>query len=51
MKNYFRNWLLLCVAMLILSSCTFATVRTIEEDRAAKEGFNADRYVASIWER
>lgn len=50
MKNHLRRYSLLCVAMLILSSCTLATVRTIEEDRIAKEGFNADNYVAAIWD-
>ena len=50
MESNFMKWLILCVAVVLLSSCTLATVRTIEEDQAAKEGFNADRYVASIWE-
>lgn len=50
MKNYLRKPLILCFAILILTSCTLATVRTIEEDRLAKEGFNADTYVASIWD-
>ena len=34
----------------LLSGCTLATVRTIEADRQAKEGFNAPRYVAGIWD-
>jgi predicted lipoprotein len=50
MKNDFVKWSTLWVAMFLLTSCTLATVRTIEEDRIAKEGFNADHYVASIWE-
>lgn len=50
MKKYFMKWSVFWTATLILSSCAFATVRSIEEDRTAKEGFNADRYVASIWD-
>lgn len=50
MENSFIKWFTVCVAVVLLSSCTLATVRTIEEDQVAKEGFNADRYVASIWE-
>ncbi len=33
-----------------LSSCTFATVRTLKEDKAAKQGFSGEDYVAQIWE-
>ena len=44
------KWPILWILALVLSSCTLATVRTIEEDTLAKEGFNAERYVSSIWE-
>jgi len=43
-----RIYLLLCVVL--FSGCTFATIRTIEEDRLAKEGFNATNYVTGIWD-
>jgi predicted lipoprotein len=42
--------LLLTSTILALTGCTFATVRTLEEDRIAKAGFNAGDYVASIWD-
>ncbi len=50
MKKYFWKWSTLLIAMTLLSSCTLATIRSIEDDDTAKEGFSADAYVASIWE-
>jgi predicted lipoprotein len=34
----------------MLSGCVLATVRTLDEDEEAKEGFNPEAYVDSIWE-
>lgn len=42
--------LLTVMGVLLLSGCSLATVRTIEEDQLAKEGFSASRYVDGIWE-
>ncbi len=50
MKKYFWKWSTLLIAMVLLSSCTLATIRSIEDDGIAKEGFSADQYVSSIWE-
>ncbi|MCC6800486.1 MAG: DUF2291 domain-containing protein [Anaerolineae bacterium] len=33
-----------------LSGCVLATVRTISEDKEAKQGFTGEAYVAEIWE-
>ena len=41
---------LLLLSLFVLSGCTLATVRTLEEDRIAKEGFSAENYVNGIWE-
>jgi predicted lipoprotein len=35
---------------LLLPACTLATVRSLDEDEAAKEGFNPERYIDEIWE-
>ncbi|MAU13862.1 MAG: hypothetical protein CL607_28855 [Anaerolineaceae bacterium] len=48
MKRSSLNLLLL--SFLLLTGCTLVTVRTLEEDRIAKEGFSAENYVNSIWE-
>ncbi|MFW5709488.1 MAG: DUF2291 domain-containing protein [Chloroflexota bacterium] len=45
-----RRVLLFATLLIISSGCTIATVRTLEEDVAAKEGFNPDFYVATIWD-
>ncbi len=44
--------LLFCLSMfaVVLGGCTLATVRSLEEDEEAKEGFNPDTYVEGIWE-
>lgn len=42
--------ILLLLVALVVFGCQLATVRTLEEDRRAKEGFNPDRYVEDIWE-
>lgn len=33
-----------------LSGCVLATVRTLDEDEVAKEGFTGEKYVAEIWD-
>ncbi len=53
MKSAPIRTLLLSVSIVLaitLSGCVLATVRTIKEDEAAKQGFNADAYVSSIWD-
>ena len=53
MKSAPLRTLLLFVSFVLaitLSGCVFATVRTIKEDEAAKQGFNANDYVSSIWD-
>jgi predicted lipoprotein len=40
---------LLLLALSLLPACTLATVRSLDEDEAAKEGFNPERYVDEIW--
>ncbi len=41
---------LLVVVGLVLSGCTMATVRTLDEDEEAKQGFSGEEYVDDIWE-
>jgi len=36
--------------ILLVSGCTFATVRSLEDDEEAKAGFNPEAYVDGIWE-
>lgn len=48
MKKTFLGLMLLSVFSLI--GCTLATVRTLEEDEIAKEGFSAENYVNGMWE-
>lgn len=50
MKTNLLKIPILLLLILLLNACTLATVRTIEEDRIAKEGFNPARYVSDIWE-
>jgi predicted lipoprotein len=53
MKSAPLRILLLSISLVLavtLSGCVFATVRTIKEDEQAKEGFNAENYVSSIWD-
>lgn len=45
-----RIVLLILLALLALSGCTLATVRSLEEDEEAKQGFSPEGYVADIWE-
>lgn len=46
-----KNALLLVVSLaLLLSGCTLATIRSLEEDEEAKLGFSPENYVASIWD-
>jgi len=42
--------LLFPVLLIVVSGCTFATVRSLEENAEAKAGFNPANYVASIWD-
>lgn len=42
--------LLILLAALSLNACTLATVRSLEEDEEAKQGFSPENYVASIWD-
>jgi predicted lipoprotein len=44
-----RSFLLLILALVTLSGCTIATIRSLEEDEVAKEGFSPENYVAGIW--
>ena len=41
---------MLLILISVLSGCTFATVRSLEEDEEAKAGFNADDFVDEIWD-
>jgi predicted lipoprotein len=44
-------FLFLLIALSVVSSaCTLATIRSIEDDQTAKEGFNPEGYVNGIWE-
>lgn len=40
----------LAVLALALSGCVLATVRTLDEDEEAKQGFSGESYVEGIWE-
>lgn len=42
--------LLFSLVSLSLSACTLATVRSLSDDDEAKAGFNADDYVAGLWD-
>lgn len=50
MRNHIIRGVAFVIGILLLSACSLATVRTIDEDRIAKEGFNAVNYVATIWD-
>jgi len=41
---------LLAALAAALSGCVLATVRTLDEDEVAKEGFTGEKYVDDIWE-
>ena len=41
---------LLSSLLVVSAGCTLATVRSIEDDQTAKEGFNPERYVSEIWD-
>lgn len=41
---------LLAVLGAALSGCVLATVRSLDEDEIAKEGFTGEKFVAEIWE-
>jgi predicted lipoprotein len=48
-----RTMLYLFVGLFLISTlpgCTLATVRTLDEDKASKQGFSGEDYVAQIWE-
>jgi predicted lipoprotein len=40
----------MAVTLLVTSGCTLATVRSLDEDAEAKEGFSAEDYIDGIWE-
>ena len=44
-----KSILLLMLLAMALLSCKIATIRSIDEDKAAKAGFNPKTYVDSIW--
>lgn len=50
LRRYTTRFLLLSLSLVLLSACTLATVRTLEEDEEAKQGFNATDYVNDIWD-
>ena len=50
MRKNFLFLIFITALLAATTSCTIATVRTLEEDTAAKEGFNPERYVAEIWD-
>ncbi len=45
-----KSILLLMVLALAMVSCKIATVRSIDEDKEAKAGFNPNNYVDSVWD-
>jgi predicted lipoprotein len=48
-----RTMMYLFVGLFLISAlpgCTLATVRTLDEDKASKQGFSGEDYVAQIWE-
>jgi predicted lipoprotein len=52
MKNYLLVVFLFAAVVgviFVISGGQIATVRTLQEDQLAKEGFNPDRYVDGIW--
>lgn len=49
MKHYLLTVILVALTVSI-AGCKIATVRTLEEDRIAKEGFNPNIYVDGIWD-
>lgn len=50
MNKYSGALIVFLLSLTLLPACTLATVRSLEEDEVAKEGFNPDKYVDSIWE-
>jgi predicted lipoprotein len=42
--------ILLIIFIFITSGCTFATVRSIDEDKESKRGFVANQYIDEIWD-
>lgn len=45
-----QSGFVVAIVALMLSGCTIATVRSLEEDEEAKQGFIPENYVADIWE-
>ncbi len=48
--NIYSSLLILTILMFTTSSCAFATIRSIDEDKEAKRGFVATQYVDEIWD-
>jgi predicted lipoprotein len=48
--RFLRVILLMALVILALPGCVLATVRTLDEDEAAKVGFSGETYVESIWD-
>lgn len=42
--------ILFAISVPVISGCTLATIRSLEEDEIAKEGFSPEAYVDGIWE-
>lgn len=49
MKKMLIIFISLCVLM-SSTACTLATIRSLDDDEEAKQGFDADAYVESIWD-
>ncbi len=49
-KKRLLFFMALMLSAMILSSCQFAEVRSLEEDAILKEGFRADQYVRDKWD-
>lgn len=60
MHNFFTSHLnkicelnkysILLLLVFVTTSCTFATVRSLDEDEEAKAGFSAEDYASDIWD-
>lgn len=50
MRNRGFFIIVLSTLLMTITACTLATVRPIEEDQAAKAGFDPERYINEIWD-
>ena len=48
--RFLRATLFLALVVLALPGCVLATVRTLDEDEAAKVGFSGETYVEGVWD-